>query len=215
MPTCRDETSEAETAAATRGGEKKRGRCTRNYSDDNATLRMHPKRTDEASEFQKPLLTEIHCGESRSRFFILLFFATFSLSPLPLLPRRTTRPATCVALFSKWKCTYTYIFPVRTYCMLDRVTKWTQAGGNGGTPENGMPFLFRSVLTERIPSRTSDLFSEEIFFFKEKWPFDESDITKRYNICINLVSARDTISDASETKNICLRYSTAIWKIQS
>lgn len=68
-----------------RGEKKKRARCTRNYSDDNATLRMHPKRTDEASEFQKPLLTEIHCGESRSRFFIPLFFVTFSLSP-PLLP---------------------------------------------------------------------------------------------------------------------------------
>jgi len=68
-------------------GKKKRARCTRNYSDDNATLWMHPKRTDEASEFQKPLLTEIHCGESRSRFFIPLFFVMFSLSSL--LPRRT------------------------------------------------------------------------------------------------------------------------------
>lgn len=86
MPTCRDETSGAETAAATRGG-KKRARCTRNYSDDNATLRMRPKRTDEASEFQKPLLTEIRCGESRSRFFIsLLFFVTFSLSHPPPPP---------------------------------------------------------------------------------------------------------------------------------
>lgn len=59
------------------GGERARARCTRNYSDDNATLRMHPKRTDEASEFQKPLLTEIRCGESRSRFFIRLFYFFF------------------------------------------------------------------------------------------------------------------------------------------
>lgn len=85
MPTCCDETSEAETAAATRGGgKKKRARCTRNYSDDNATLRMHPKRTDEASEFQKPLLTEIHCGESRVPVSSSLFFFC-NILPIPLV----------------------------------------------------------------------------------------------------------------------------------
>lgn len=52
---------------------------------------MHPKRTDEASEFQKPLLTEIHCGESRSRFFIPLFFVTFLPIPLPpVIPSYST-----------------------------------------------------------------------------------------------------------------------------
>lgn len=146
MPTCCDETSGAETAAATRGEKKEAcAMYSRNYSDDNATLRMHPKRTDEASEFQKPLLTEIRL---RGIAFPFLYIPLFcDILPIPFLPSpsrpylffsavtcRTVRPATCVALFSKWKCTYTvypYVFRVRTYCMLDRVTKWTQVRGDG------------------------------------------------------------------------------------
>lgn len=127
------------------GGKKKeRARCTRNYSDDNATLRMHPKRTDEASEFQKPLLTEIHCGESRSHFFIPLFFCNvFSLSPLPpssVTPSRNT-PCHLRRAFFKVEM-HLHVCAVRTYCVLDQVTKWTQTEGKGDTPESGVLFLF-------------------------------------------------------------------------
>lgn len=53
-------------------------RCTRNHNDDNATPRMHPKRTDEASEFQKPASgLQMHCGKPVFPFlysFLLSFF---------------------------------------------------------------------------------------------------------------------------------------------
>lgn len=161
MPTCRDETSEAETAAATRRGEeKKRARCTRNYSDDNATLRMHPKRTDEASEFQKPLLTEIHCGESRSRFFIHLFFSRNVLPILPCYPVVPSRPATCVALFSKRKCTYTYVRPARVLHARPSDEMDTSGRKRRYTGKWYAVFIPRAVKLEQIPNRSPNLFSK-------------------------------------------------------
>lgn len=113
-------------------------------SDDNATPRMHPKGTDEASEFQKPLPTEIHCGESRSRFFIPLFFVARSLfsslcrlpSPPPgrhVIPRPTVlHCATYVVLFFKVEMhLHICMCAARTYRTLDRVTKWTRGSGVG------------------------------------------------------------------------------------
>ena len=87
-PLAADETSEAETRRKTvgEGGVKRwrakraraNARCTRNHNDDNATPRMHPKRTDEASEFQKPASgLQMHCGKPVFPFlysFLLSFF---------------------------------------------------------------------------------------------------------------------------------------------
>lgn len=178
MPTCCDETSEAETAAATpRGKKKKRARCTRNYSDDNATLRMHPKRTDEASEFQKPLLTEIHCGESRSRFFIPLFFVTFSLSP-PLLPRSYAHAPASRFFQSGNALTRMYAPCEHIACS----TEWR----NGHKREEMEVhrkvvccFYSCSVKSKWIPLRPPNVFSERIC--KERWDFSggtKSDIIR-------------------------------------
>lgn len=74
-------------------------RCTRNHNDDNATPRMHPKRTDEASEFQKPASgLQMHCGKPVFPFlysfllsFFLLLFSVSSNIPLSTVPRSLNR----------------------------------------------------------------------------------------------------------------------------
>lgn len=111
-PLAADETSEAETRRKTvgegGGGGVKRwrakraranARCTRNHNDDNATPRMHPKRTDEASEFQKPASgLQMHCGKPVFPFlysfllsFFLLLFSVSSNIPLSTVPRSLNR----------------------------------------------------------------------------------------------------------------------------
>jgi len=65
--------------------------------------------------------------------------------------------------------------------MLDRVTKWTQAGGNGGTPESGTLFLFR--VRNRYPSFSLSFhppYFQKDFESKRRWDF--GDVTNENNM---------------------------------
>lgn len=141
MPTCCDETSEAETAAAT--PEKKN---VRDVLVTTATImplyeciqRELTKRQNFKSRFWLKYIAGNRVPVSLSPFFC-------NVLPIPpplcyLIVQHALPPA---SRFFQSRNALTRMYgSVRTYCMLDRMTKWIPAGGNGGTPESGMLFLF-------------------------------------------------------------------------
>lgn len=100
--------------------------------------------------------------------YIPLFFMTFLPVPSPsslslsfsLSPSRTVRPATCVALFSKGKCTYTRanILHARPSDEMDK----SEGRLRRGTPKSGMLLLFPFPL-----NWNGYLSSIQLFFGKE------------------------------------------------
>lgn len=138
MPTCRDETSEAETAAATRGGGKK---SVRDVLVTTATImplcECIQRELTKRQNFKSRFWLKYIAGNRVPRFFIpllLSFFCNVSACP-PCCPPSYSTPCHLRRAFSKVEMHFhVRAPPARTY----RSTKWTRAEGDRS--ESGVLF---------------------------------------------------------------------------
>lgn len=220
MPTCCDETSEAETAVATRRGKK----SVRDVLVTTATImplceciqRELTKRQNFKSRFWLKYI-----AGNRVPVSLPLFFCNVSpYLPLPLLPRSYALAPASRFFQSGNALTRMYAPCEHIACS----TEWR----NGHKREEMEVhrkvvccFYFCSVKSKWIPLRPSNVFSERIC--KERWDFSGGTkvilyVTKRCDIftLFNVTFSVTRFPTArTSKKNICLRQSTAIWKTRS